>query len=102
VVLNLLTNASQAMDRAGTLTVEGRRTNGVVELHVRDTGPGIPPELHAKIFEALFTTRARGIGLGLAVSRTLAEANDGRLVVASVPGRGATFTLTMPADGMSS
>ena len=57
----------------------------------------MPPELQEKIFEALYTTKARGIGLGLAVSRSLAEANDGQLSVFSEPGRGATFTLALPA-----
>ena len=64
---------------------------------VSDTGPGIPPENLNRIFEPLFTTRSRGIGLGLAVSRTLAQANGGSLTVRSEPGRGATFTLTLPA-----
>jgi signal transduction histidine kinase len=63
---------------------------------VIDTGPGVAPDIQSKIFEALFTTKARGIGLGLSVSRSLAESNGGTLTLASTPGEGATFTLTLP------
>jgi signal transduction histidine kinase len=97
VVLNLLTNAVQAMEESGTLTLRGRVTAEGVQLEVSDTGPGIPPELQQKIFEPLFTTKARGIGLGLAVSRSLTAANRGRLAVSSLAGKGATFSLTLPA-----
>jgi signal transduction histidine kinase len=111
VVFNLLVNAMQAMEaqigqgkNSGVLTLKGSaraasEANGSaagVTLDVIDTGPGVPPELQSKIFEALFTTKARGIGLGLAVSRSLAEANGGTLTVSSPPGEGATFTLTLP------
>lgn len=98
VLLNLLVNAVQAMEQqGGVLTVRGTRHAQGVCLDVIDTGPGVPPELQDKIFEALFTTKARGIGLGLAVSRSLAEANGGQLTLSSRPGEGATLTLTMPA-----
>lgn len=98
VLLNLLTNALQAMNGSGgVLTVRARRdgTQRVV-LEVSDTGPGVPPEHVAKIFEPLFTTKARGIGLGLAVSRGLALANDGDLTLEN-PAGPTTFRLTMPA-----
>ncbi len=99
VVFNLLTNAVQAMgEKGGALSVQGRRCGSdTVELLVTDSGPGIAPELIERIFEPLFTTKARGIGLGLAVSRALAQANGGDITAASDPGRGATFTLTVPA-----
>ncbi len=97
VVLNLLVNAAQAMEeRGGTLTLRATKLTDQLKLDVIDTGPGVPVELQDKIFDALFTTKARGIGLGLAVSRSLAEANGGKLTVSSVPGDGATFTLTLP------
>jgi signal transduction histidine kinase len=98
VLLNLLVNGMQAMESTGgTLTVRGRLDPEGVALDVIDTGPGVPRELRDKIFEALFTTKARGIGLGLSVSRSLAEANGGRLTLAETAGPGATFTLVMPA-----
>jgi signal transduction histidine kinase len=103
VVLNLITNAIQAMvgsrsceEATGTLLLRGRVLDeGRVALEVRDTGPGVLPEHLEQIFEPLFTTKARGIGLGLAVSRTLARANGGDLTVSTRPGSGASFSLVM-------
>jgi signal transduction histidine kinase len=98
VLVNLITNGVQAMaGRGGTLTLRANRDGGrQVRVDVIDTGPGIADEHLAKIFEPLFTTKARGIGLGLAVARTLALANGGTLTVASQPGMGATFRLLLP------
>ncbi len=98
VVLNLVVNAVQAMtEPGGVLILAARAREGHVQMEVRDTGPGIAPENLALIFEPLFTTKARGIGLGLAVSRALARANGGDITVNSEPGRGAAFTLDLPA-----
>lgn len=100
VVLNLLLNAAQAMEATGgVITTRGRVVDGGIALDVIDTGCGVAPELREKIFEALFTTRSRGIGLGLAVSRSLAAANGGTLTVANAPEGGAVFTLVSPAVG---
>ncbi len=97
IVFNLLTNAIQAMgDDGGTLRIDAQAEGGVVRMRVADSGPGIAAEHLDKIFEPLFTTKARGIGLGLAVSRGLAQSNGGDLNVASVPGHGATFVLSLP------
>jgi signal transduction histidine kinase len=103
VLLNLVTNAVQAMDGSGgvstaegTLTVRASSAGDKVRLDISDTGAGIAPENMAKIFEPLFTTKPRGIGLGLAVSRSLARANGGDIDVSSRPGAGATFTLVLP------
>jgi PAS domain S-box-containing protein len=97
VVLNLLTNAIQAIgDRGGSIAVRAGVTNGLVRLEVSDNGHGIPAENLQRIFEPLFTTKARGMGLGLAVSRALAIANGGDITVESAEGKGSTFTLTLP------
>jgi signal transduction histidine kinase len=98
VVLNLLTNAVQAMNGGpGTLTLRGELEHpDRLRLDVRDTGAGIAPDDARRIFEPLFTTKARGIGLGLAVSRTLVHANGGEITFASDPGRGTTFTVHLP------
>jgi signal transduction histidine kinase len=63
---------------------------------VADTGDGIAPENMSKLFEPLFTTKPKGIGLGLAVTQMLVEANGGAIEVTSETGRGATFQLTLP------
>jgi signal transduction histidine kinase len=98
ILFNLLVNAIQAIDgRGGHVSVTAEARDRHVALHVRDDGPGVPPDLRAKVFEPLFTTKARGIGLGLAVSRSLAEANSGALTLADAEG-GAWFTLTLPRD----
>jgi C4-dicarboxylate-specific signal transduction histidine kinase len=98
IIFNLLTNGAQSMgDAPGVLSVRARNGNGGVAIDVRDTGPGVPPDLAEKIFEPLFTTKARGIGLGLSVSRSLATANRGTLSVLNHPEGGAVFTLELPA-----
>ncbi len=98
ILLNLLSNAVQAMSDAGggTLTIAGEPApDGRVRLTIADTGPGMTPEILDRIFEPLFTTKARGLGLGLWVSRTLATTNGATLDAASRVGNGACFTLIM-------
>jgi len=99
VLGNLTVNACQAMPAGGRLTISARRQKGMLAIAVKDTGVGIPPENISKLFEPLFTTKTSGIGLGLAVSQKLAEANDGRIEVKSEPGKGSTFTLVIPIHG---
>jgi signal transduction histidine kinase len=96
VLGNLITNAYQAMPLCGSLTLSAQAEEASVRLAVTDTGCGIPPENLDKIFEPLFTTRARGIGLGLAVSKNLVEVNGGSIQVESQEGQGSTFTVTLP------
>jgi len=106
VLLNLVINARQAMPEGGQLTVRvGTDPAGrLAEIRVSDTGVGIPPEALPHIFEPFFTTKSGpdatglgGTGLGLPVCRDIIEAHKGRLRVESRPGRGATFTLRLPA-----
>ena len=99
VVLNLITNALQAMNGDGAnLTFRGRHVGaGFVRLDVIDTGTGMTPEQMRKLFEPLFTTKARGIGLGLAVSRGLVQANGGDISADSSPGAGTTMSISLPA-----
>jgi len=97
ILVNLLTNAAQAMEsRPGVVSVHARDGDGRIHITVRDTGPGVPRELTEKIFEPLYTTKARGIGLGLSVSRSLAIVNSGSLSVMNHPDGGAVFTLDLP------
>lgn len=104
VVLNLVTNALQAMEGDGngksrTLKVRASRgVNGYVRLDVSDTGIGMSQEQLNKMFEPLFTTKARGIGLGLAVSRSLVHANGGEISAVSEEGKGSTVSIDLPVD----
>ncbi len=99
VLLNLITNAQQAMPDGGRLSIDAERGDGVVRIHVRDTGDGFDEEAKARLFEPFYTTKARGVGLGLSVCRRIAEAHGGSLDADSTPGAGATFTLALPLVG---
>ena len=102
VLGNLVTNACQAMASAdglpgvGKLTLSASLQGDMIAIAVQDTGMGIPPENMGKLFEPLFTTKTKGIGLGLAVSQKLIEANGGRIEACSEPGKGSTFTVYLP------
>jgi PAS domain S-box-containing protein len=94
---NLTLNACQSMmPGGGELNLSAYVQDGMICIDVQDTGMGISPENMEKLFEPLFTTRPKGIGLGLAVSRKLAEANDAKIEVQSEPGVGSIFTLYLP------
>lgn len=103
VLSNLIRNARDAMPGGGTLTLSGKADNGHVEVSVADTGIGIPREELARILEPLYTTKAKGLGLGLALARTILEKNKGSLHVTSEPGIGTTFTIRLTtAEGTPS
>ena len=94
VLGNLTVNACQALPAiGGRLEISVALLNDMVSIAVHDNGVGISPENMNKLFEPLFTTKIKGIGLGLAVSRKLIEANGGRIEVQSEAGRGSTFTV---------
>jgi signal transduction histidine kinase len=96
ILTNLITNAYQAMPDGGILSLRASTVDKKVQLDVSDTGKGISPEHMEKIFEPLFTTKSRGIGLGLAICQKLIEVNQGDISVTSEEGAGSTFTITMP------
>jgi PAS domain S-box-containing protein len=102
VLGNLILNALQAMPGGGTLTVETSWTARDVLIGVADTGVGIAPEHLEKIFEPLFTTKARGIGLGLAMVKRLLEANGGQITVESTLGQGSRFLVRFPRPSADS
>jgi two-component system, NtrC family, sensor kinase len=98
VVLNTVINAAEAMSDGGELAVSSRGDDGHVELTVRDTGPGIPPEIMSKIFEPFFTTKKTGTGLGLAIAYGIVERHKGTIDIDSAPGKGTKITVRIPAD----
>ena len=97
VYRNLITNAIQATQPGGSVTVTTARVGGLIETQVADTGSGIPTERLAAIFEDFVTTKRRGLGLGLAISKRIVEQLDGTITVESEVGRGTAFTLRFPA-----
>ena len=98
VVMNLLTNARDAVGGRGEIAVETglAARPGTVRLTVRDTGPGIPPEVLPRIFDPFFTTKSTGTGLGLSISYGIVREHRGTVDVESKPGQGTTFVLTLP------
>lgn len=96
VLINLVTNAYQAMPDGGVLTISTKIQDGKLRLAIKDTGVGMSEEIKMRLFEPLFTTKARGIGLGLAISNRLTEANGGSILVESEEGKGAEFIVSLP------
>jgi PAS domain S-box-containing protein len=101
VILNLVMNAMQAMQgqpahqRRLVLTLTRTHTGDAL-VTVRDSGPGVPEEQQGKLFEAFWTTKNQGLGIGLHISRSIIESHGGRLFFANNPDRGATFSFTLP------
>jgi signal transduction histidine kinase len=96
-VLNLMINGLQAMTQGpGELILRLSTGNDEARIDVIDTGPGIDPQSVAKIFDAYYTTKRGGTGLGLAMSKRIAEEHGGKLTVTSEPGKGSDFAITLP------
>ncbi len=103
VLMNLMMNSIDAMKEVnGTreLTIQSQHSeDGQVLILVRDTGAGLPPQQADKIFDAFFTTKTHGTGMGLRISRSIVESHGGRLWAADNPPRGAKFCFTLPISG---
>jgi C4-dicarboxylate-specific signal transduction histidine kinase len=98
VLMNLMLNGIEAMkDESGELSVTSTRTeDGQLLISVSDSGTGLPGEERERIFEAFFTTKPQGTGMGLSISRRIIESHGGRLWASPKTGRGATFQFTLP------
>jgi signal transduction histidine kinase len=100
-VANLVDNAVKYTPPGGHVTIAARAEAGAVVIEVRDTGPGIPTDEQARVWERLYRGEAgrteRGLGLGLSLVKAVVEAHGGAVQVSSAPGRGATFRVTLPA-----
>jgi signal transduction histidine kinase len=95
---NLVRNAYEAMPEGGTLTISAREWQGKLEILVSDTGRGMSGDTLSRVMEPLFSTKARGLGLGLSIARSIVEKNKGALRGESTPGQGSTFTLTLQSE----
>jgi PAS domain S-box-containing protein len=100
VFMNLMLNGIEAMkDTAGELTIRSQRgPDNELLISVSDTGVGLPPERSDQIFNAFFTTKPEGTGMGLAITRSILESHGGRVWVTPGAGRGATFHFTLPSE----
>jgi PAS domain S-box-containing protein len=98
VFLNLLKNAFDAIPERGTLQVSSKRVGENVEITFTDNGVGMSEQTLFKIFSPLFTTKAQGLGFGLAICKRIVEAHCGRISVDSTLGKGTTFTITLPTE----
>lgn len=96
---NLVRNGREAMAQGGKLSLTARRDDEHVEIDVADTGHGIAPENLNRIMEPLYSTKARGLGLGLAIARAILDKNKGSMRVTSEVGRGTTFTVRLMTAG---
>src|SRR5438309_4278527 len=93
---NIITNALQAMPDGGRLSINVLRGQKTVQIKVTDSGEGITPDVAAKIFNPLFTTRAKGTGLGLPIAKRLVEAHEGNIKLTSEPGKGTSIMIELP------
>jgi PAS domain S-box-containing protein len=100
LLLNLVLNALDAMPQGGAVNIDLRSPlRGFVELHVRDSGPGIAPHILPKLFETFVSSKETGMGLGLPVSKRIAEDHGGNLSAYNLPEGGACFVIRLPAAG---
>jgi signal transduction histidine kinase len=99
VLANLLSNSLQAMSGRGLVRVSSRAVSGALEIVVADDGPGMPPAYRETLFKPFFSTKpyGQGSGLGLPICRQIMQSLGGTLSLESVPGKGTTVTLTIPA-----
>jgi signal transduction histidine kinase len=96
VIFNLLHNSAEAMPAGGTVRVVTRGVGDGGEIEVTDDGPGLAPEVQARLFQPFITTKPQGTGVGLALCRRIVEAHGGRIRYLTAPGHGATFVIHLP------
>ena len=98
VFVNLIKNAIDAMPDGGTILIESKEADDRLELSFTDTGTGIPDDVMPKMFSPLFTTKAQGMGFGLAICKRVVEAHGGIINCQTMKGKGTTFTVTLPIE----
>lgn len=97
-LLNLMLNATQAMTGGGELILNLSQSDDQIMIDITDTGPGIAPEEQQKIFDAYFSKRRGGVGLGLAMTRRIVQLHNGQITLSSELGKGTRFTLNLPVE----
>jgi signal transduction histidine kinase len=101
-LINIMKNGMQAMEKGGILRVETHSLKDRVSVVISDSGPGIPPDQMEKIFNYYYTTKEKGVGLGLPIAHRIIEAHGGQLKVESEVGIGTKVTITLPLEGKDS
>ena len=96
VFINLIQNAIDAMPQGGTITVSSRKFDGNVEITLTDTGSGMSKKIMENLWKPFQTTKAKGLGLGLAICKRIVDAHGGSVSVKSEVGKGTTFTMQLP------
>lgn len=96
VFLNIVSNGVQAMPSGGELTISARKIDDFVAIEFTDTGVGIPQKNIGKLFAPLFSTKPKGVGLGLTICKNIVESHNGKIEVRSKVGQGSTFTIKLP------
>jgi two-component system sensor histidine kinase AtoS len=96
VLVNIVKNAFEAMPRGGTLTITSREVEGKLEMSFTDTGAGMSQETLSKLWGPLFTTKAKGMGLGLSICKRIVEAHGGQISAKSMIGKGTTIIIRVP------
>jgi two-component system, sporulation sensor kinase E len=98
VFVNIIKNAIDAMPKGGELTIKSRKTGNKFEVIFADTGVGMSKNVLKKIWSPLFTTKAKGMGLGLAICKRIVESHGGEIFVRSEVDEGTTFVITIPLE----
>jgi len=96
VFVNLIENAVDAMSQCGELTIQSKESDGNLQVAVSDTGTGLEENAAKKIWTPFFTTKARGVGLGLSISKRIVDAHKGYISFETEVGKGTTFTVAIP------
>jgi signal transduction histidine kinase len=98
VLHSLVANAVEAIQEGGTIEIAGKTVPAQrrVELTIRDSGPGMTAAQLKRVFTPFYTTKAKGLGVGLALAKRIVERFDGRIAIDSAPGRGTAVCLSMP------